>query len=58
MNPSARYFTQKSIIEYAGGVGARLKLAHQSLDNLGYMNLECVIQNSSGILKQLKAKLE
>jgi len=50
--------TQKSIIDCVGAKGARLKLAKRKLDNLGYMNGNCGMQNSDKRLKRMKSQLE
>ena len=41
-----------------GAKGARLKLAKRKLDNLGYMNGNCGMQNSYERLKRMKSQLE
>ena len=47
-----------SIITCAGGAGSRLKLAQRKLDNLGYINSYCGIQNNEKRMSRLKSQLQ
>ena len=58
MNPNVTDVARGAIIECVGGAGARLKLAQRKLDNLGYINSHCGIQNDRERMDRLKMQLQ
>lgn len=58
LNPTMTDMARGAIIACVGGVGARLKLAQRKLDNLGYINSHCGIQNDEKRMGHLKLQLE
>ena len=58
LNPTLNDTAEGSIIEGVGGKGARFKLSKRRLDNLGYINSHCGIQNGEKRMDRLKSQLE
>ena len=58
LNPTTMDLARGSIIACAGGAGSRLKLAQRKLDNLGYINSHCGIQNDEKRMSRLKSQLQ
>ena len=58
LNPTMTDMARGAIIACVGGAGARLKLAQRKLDNLGYINSHCGIQNDEKRMGCLKLQLE